>query len=44
MQKKNNTGMLAKKMEEGFDTPMHTMNLAVTLTAISVYWCQCPWC
>ena len=26
------------------DTPMHTMKLAITLTAILMYWCQCPRC
>ena len=25
----------------GVDTPMHTMNLAITLTVILIYWCQC---
>ena len=28
----------------GGDTPMHTMNLAITLTVILIYWCQCPRC
>ena len=32
-----NFNIMAKKMEEWVDTTMHTMNLAVTLTAILVY-------
>ena len=30
--------------EGGGDTPMHTMNLAIILTVILIYWCQCPHC
>ena len=26
------------------DTPIHTINLAITLTVILLYWCQCPHC